>query len=109
MHLYKILYSVSSLRFPFWGRRDVSSSSVQCSLISYMLIVTSSILPRLHPHLLQVLDDSHIGIHVAVDAVLHAGVFVALEGTGGHAAGDALLEADGVEFVDGWDGVLECK
>ena len=46
-------------------------------------------------------DDSHVGIHVAVDAVLHAGVLVALQRAGGHAAGDALLEADGVELVDG--------
>jgi hypothetical protein len=55
----------------------------------------------LHPHLLQVPDDSHVGIHVAVDAVLHAGVLVALERTGGHATSNALLEADGVELVDG--------
>lgn len=72
------------------------------------MVMTSSILPSLHPHLLQVLDDSHVGIHVAVDAVLHAGVLVALERAGGHAAGDALLEADGVEFVDGWEGMLVC-
>jgi hypothetical protein len=49
-------------------------------------------------------DDSHVGVHVAVDAVLHAGVLVALQRAGSHAAGNALLEADGVELVDGCDG-----
>lgn len=49
-------------------------------------------------------DDGHVGVHVAVDAVLHAGVLVALERAGSHAASDALLEADGVELVDGCDG-----
>jgi hypothetical protein len=46
-------------------------------------------------------DDSHVGVHVTVDAVLHAGVLVTLERAGGHATSDALLEADGVELVDG--------
>jgi hypothetical protein len=55
----------------------------------------------LHPHLLQMSDDSHVGVHVTVDAVLHAGVLVTLERAGGHATSDALLEADGVELVDG--------
>ena len=63
----------------------------------------------LHPHLLQMPDDSHVGVHVAVDAVLHAGVLVALQRAGGHAAGDALLEADGVELVDGCRVVLACE
>lgn len=49
-------------------------------------------------------DDGHVGIHVAVDAVLHASVLVARKGALRHAAGDALLKADGVEFVDGWRG-----
>ena len=57
----------------------------------------------LHPHLLQMPDDSHVGVHVAVDAVLHACVFITLERAGGHATSDALLEADGVELVDGCD------
>ena len=57
--------------------------------------------PPLHPHLLQVLDDHHVGIHVAVDTVLHAAVLAAIERALRHAAGDALLEADGVELVDG--------
>jgi hypothetical protein len=60
----------------------------------------------LHPHLLQMPDDGHVGIHVAVDAVLHTGVLVALQRAGSHAAGDALLEADGVELVDGCDGAV---
>jgi hypothetical protein len=58
--------------------------------------------PPLHPHLLKVLDNHHVGIHVAVDAVLHASVLASCEGALRHAASDALLEADGVEFVDGW-------
>lgn len=51
------------------------------------------------------LDDHHVGIHVAVDTVLHASVLAALERALRHAAGDALLEADGVEFVDGCGGM----
>lgn len=54
------------------------------------------------------LDDHHVGIHVTVDTVLHASVLVALKGALCHAASDALLEADGVEFVDGYDIVLAC-
>jgi hypothetical protein len=53
-------------------------------------------------------DDSHVGVHVAVDAVLHAGVLVALERASGHATSDALLKADGVELVDGCDDILAC-
>jgi len=44
-------------------------------------------------HLLQVLDDGHVGIHVAVDAVLHAGLLRSVESSGGDLAGDALAEA----------------
>jgi hypothetical protein len=55
----------------------------------------SSIIP-LHPHLLEVLDNHHVGIHVAVDAVLHASVLASCESALRHAASDALLEADGV-------------
>lgn len=47
------------------------------------------------------LDDGHVGVHVAVDAVLHARLLAAREGVGRHAAGDALFEADAVELVDG--------
>lgn len=74
-----------------------------------------SVLPRivhhplsssLLPHLLKVLDDEHAGVHVAVDAVLHARVLVALERARRHAAGDALLEADGVELVNSCGDVL---
>ena len=41
----------------------------------------SSLLPSvtLHPHLLEVLDDHHVGIHVAVNAVLHASILASGE------------------------------
>jgi hypothetical protein len=56
---------------------------------------------RLRPHLLEVLDDHHVGVHVAVDTVLHASILASGKGALRQAAGDALLEADGVEFVNG--------
>jgi hypothetical protein len=55
----------------------------------------------LHPHLFKALDNQHVGIHVSVDAVLHASILASCESALRQAAGDALLEADGVEFVDG--------
>jgi len=58
-------------------------------------------LTPLHPHLLKVLDDHHVGVHVAVDAVLHASILASSKSALRHAASDALLEADGVELVDG--------
>ena len=39
------------------------------------------------------LDDGHVGIHVAVDAVLHAGLLRSVESSGGDLAGDAFAEA----------------
>ena len=61
------------------------------------------------PHLFEVLDDDHIGVHVAVDAVLHAGILASSESALRQAAGDALLEADGVELVDGCKRTLACE
>jgi hypothetical protein len=76
-------------------------------LVSYMLIITFLHHP-LHPHFLKVLDNHHVRIHVAVDTVLHASVFASGKSALRHAAGDALLEADGVEFVDGCGAALVC-
>ena len=45
------------------------------------------------PHLLQVLDDGHVGIHITVDAVLHAGFLAAVKLALRDPAGDALAEA----------------
>ena len=56
------------------------------------------------PHLLQVLDDGHVGVHVSIDAVLHARLLVAIQSTLGETAGDTLLEAHRVELVDCWCG-----
>src|SRR4051794_28798687 len=61
------------------------------------------------PHLLEVLDDHHVGIHIAIDAVLHASILASGESALRHAASDALFEADGVEFVDGCRGALACE
>lgn len=89
-----------------FGRRKSRGTLHHAFLsISYIVMINNPPFP-LHAHLLKMPDDSHVGIHVAVDAVLHASVLVAREGALGHAAGDALLEADGVELVDGWK---ECK
>lgn len=50
--------------------------------------------PILHrPHLLEVLYDSHIRIHVAIYAVLHAWLLTAVKAAGGDLACDALAEA----------------
>ena len=54
------------------------------------------------PHLLQMLDDQHVGIHVSIHAVLHARLLVAVQGALGDLAGDAFVEAGRVERVDGW-------
>ena len=73
-----------------------------------VLSCSHSLLPTaaLSPHLLKVLDDHHVGIHVAVDTVLHASILASGKGALRHAASDALLEADGVELVDGyWEGL----
>lgn len=53
------------------------------------------------PHPLQVLDDQHVGVHVPVHAVLHAGFLIAVQGSLRDAASDALIEACGVERMDG--------
>lgn len=45
------------------------------------------------PHLLEMSEHSHVGIHEAVHAVLHAGLFVSVELSGADLAGDALSEA----------------
>lgn len=45
------------------------------------------------PHLLEMSEHSHVGIHEAVYAVLHAGLFVSVELSGADLAGDALSEA----------------
>lgn len=63
----------------------------------------------LSPHLLEVLDDHHVGVHVAIDTVLHAGILASGKSALRQAASDALLEADGVELVDGCRGVLACE
>lgn len=63
----------------------------------------------LHPHLLEVLDDHHVGVHVAVDTVLHASILASGKSALRHAASDALLEADGVELVDGCRCALACE
>ena len=63
----------------------------------------------LSPHLLEVLDDHHVGIHVAVDTVLHASILASGESALRQAAGDALLEADGVELVNGCRRMLACQ
>lgn len=46
------------------------------------------------------LDDKHVGIHVSVYAVLHAGLLVAVECALRNTAGDTLGEASRVERVD---------
>ena len=63
----------------------------------------------LHPHLLKVLDDHHVGVHVAVNAVLHASILASGKSALRHATSDALLEADGVELVDGCRVALACE
>ena len=63
----------------------------------------------LGPHLLKVLDDHHIGVHVAIDTVLHASILTSSEGALRQAASDALLEADGVELVDGCRRMSACE
>lgn len=63
----------------------------------------------LGPHLLKVLDDHHVGVHVAIDTVLHASILTASESALRQAASDALLEADGVKLVDGCRRMLACE
>ena len=46
------------------------------------------------PHLLQMLDDSHIRIHETIHAVAHARFFATVESAGGDFRGDAFAEAD---------------
>lgn len=61
---------------------------------SAMLCNKSSPSNHLHrSHLLQVLDDGHVGVHVAVNAVLHARLLRSVESSGGDLASDALAEA----------------
>ena len=78
---------------------------------SFQSYCAHSLLPAaaLSPHLLKVLDDHHVGIHVAVDTVLHAGILASGKSALRQAAGDALLEADGVELVDGCRWILACE
>lgn len=45
------------------------------------------------PHLLQMPDNSHIGIHIPINAVLHARLLASVQFAGGDLAGDALFEA----------------
>lgn len=75
------------------------------SSCSHSLLPTAA----LSPHLLKVLDDHHVGVHVAVDAVLHASILASSEGALRQAASDALLEADGVELVDGCRRMSVCE
>ena len=100
-----ILLSCSGIhasRHPCPFAENISSPSLHPHIVqNHDVFHPAFLIFILHPHLLEVLDDSHVGVHVAVDAVLHAGVLVAGERAGGHAAGDALFEADGVELVDG--------
>jgi hypothetical protein len=108
---YTYIYSIPLLKSPTLHRAHASCRTMHQFLqlrVSYMLIITIPFCSPLHPHLLEVLDNHHVGIHVAVDTVLHASVFASGKSALRHAAGDALLEADGVEFVDGCGAALVC-
>jgi len=63
----------------------------------------------LSPHLLEILDYHHVGIHVAIDTILHASILASGKSALRHAASNALFEADGVEFVDGCRCALACE
>lgn len=55
------------------------------------------------PHLLQVLEHGRVGIHEAVDAVLHARLLGPVKRTGRDLRSDAFPEANVCQAVNGWE------